>query len=627
MIGNLKMHHMTLRPQAIQPLLLALSLTFIAGQLAAEPEGESTLAPDRPNTLTDTTASPDAQPGPVLTPEPASELELEPPPPPESDALATNPLQPKTSEAPSADELRSLEALDRALTSKEQQVSEVQQQLIAAEDSVTQQDLTERLRALKDELEEQRRQFEKFAVNIDLRPFIDEEEKPFNWQDELSKLLKPIIAELENATKESRAIGELRAQMSEVEERKTLATEATERLQTLLAQEPNAALQERLQERLANWQRIATDSSNSYAALELQLNKRLEQRQSMLEETTGYAKRFVRTRGLNLVLAIAAFALVFIGVRWLANALRRISPAAENRFSTRLTTLLLHVFSVLGGLIAMLIVFNMAGDWFMLGIILIFLIGIGWASINTLPSQIETVKLILNIGPVREGERLVFNGLPYRVESLAFTARLVNPLLDGGVQQMPVKHLVGHISRPPGEEEPWFPTESGDWVELADGRLGQVIHQSPASVMLQEPGGAEVRYPADGFIALNPRKLSQGFRIISRFGIDYRHQAIATTEVPKRMRDALDKALAKVLENAGVEKPAANAIKAINVLFAQASGSSLDYLIHLDLAGEAAPMTPIIQASIQGILIDACNTQGWGIPLTHVGVHQLQVSA
>ncbi|WP_143741762.1 AAA family ATPase [Thiorhodovibrio frisius] len=621
------MHHMTLRPQAIQPLLLALSLTFIAGQLAAEPEGESTLAPDRPNTLTDTTASPDAQPGPVLTPEPASELELEPPPPPESDALATNPLQPKTSEAPSADELRSLEALDRALTSKEQQVSEVQQQLIAAEDSVTQQDLTERLRALKDELEEQRRQFEKFAVNIDLRPFIDEEEKPFNWQDELSKLLKPIIAELENATKESRAIGELRAQMSEVEERKTLATEATERLQTLLAQEPNAALQERLQERLANWQRIATDSSNSYAALELQLNKRLEQRQSMLEETTGYAKRFVRTRGLNLVLAIAAFALVFIGVRWLANALRRISPAAENRFSTRLTTLLLHVFSVLGGLIAMLIVFNMAGDWFMLGIILIFLIGIGWASINTLPSQIETVKLILNIGPVREGERLVFNGLPYRVESLAFTARLVNPLLDGGVQQMPVKHLVGHISRPPGEEEPWFPTESGDWVELADGRLGQVIHQSPASVMLQEPGGAEVRYPADGFIALNPRKLSQGFRIISRFGIDYRHQAIATTEVPKRMRDALDKALAKVLENAGVEKPAANAIKAINVLFAQASGSSLDYLIHLDLAGEAAPMTPIIQASIQGILIDACNTQGWGIPLTHVGVHQLQVSA
>lgn len=532
--------------------------------------------------------------------------------------------EPAASEAPPSSELRSLAALDSALSSKEAQVREVQERLIAAEDSVTQQELTEQLRALKAELAEQRLQFERFAVNIDLRPFIEEEEKPFNWQDELSKLLKPIIAELENATKESRAIGELRAQMSEVEERKTLAAEATERLQSLLAQDPSGALQARLQERLAEWERTATDASNRYAALELQLNKRLAERESVLEETTGYAKRFVRTRGLNLVMAIAAFALVFVGVRWLANALRRVSPAAENRFSTRLTTLLLHVFSVLGGLIAMLLVFNMAGDWFMLGIILIFLIGIGWASINTLPSQIETVKLILNIGSVREGERLVFNDLPYRVDSLAFTARLVNPLLDGGVQQMPVKHLVGYISRPLGEDEPWFPTATGDWIELSDGRLGQVMHQSPSSVAVKEPGGAEALYPTARFVALDPRKLSHGFRITARFGIDTRHQAIATTEVPNQMREALQRELGELLDNAAREGLGADSIQALAVMLVQASATSLDYQVHLDLAGEAAPLTPVIQAAIQGILLDTCNAQGWGMPLTHIGVHQLQ---
>ncbi|WP_328984394.1 AAA family ATPase [Thiorhodovibrio winogradskyi] len=590
--------------------MLSFCLMVITAHIAAEPDTQSAPPQERPATPADGATNPDGQS--------AREDDR----PAESDTLISDPLLGEGQRGPSANELRSLEALDRALASKEEQVGEVQRQLIAAEDSVTQQELSERLRKLKDELGEQRRQFEKFAVNIDLRPFIEEEEKPFNWQDELSKLLKPIIAELENATKESRAIGELRAQMNEVEERKRLAAEASTRLKQLLAQNPSPALQERLQERLDNWQRIATDSSNNYAALELQLNNRLAQRQSVLEETTGYAKRFFRTRGLNLVMAIAAFALVFLGVRWLANALRRLSPAADNRFSTRLTTLLLHAFSVLGGLIAMLLVFNMAGDWFMLGIILIFLIGIGWASINTLPSQIETVKLILNIGPVREGERLVFNGLPYRVESLAFTARLVNPLLDGGLQQMPVKHLVGHISRPPGEQEPWFPTEQGDWVELADGRLGQVIHQSPANVIVQEPGGAEVRYPTDGFVALNPRKLSQGFRVVSRFGIDYRHQAIATTEVPKRLLEALDKELPTALDNAFGQGKAKQVIKAINVLFAQASGASLDYLIHLDLGGEAASMTPIIQASIQRILVNACNSQGWEIPLTHLGIHQ-----
>ncbi|WP_201068026.1 MULTISPECIES: hypothetical protein [Thiorhodovibrio] len=609
------------RYQPMLALFFAFCLTLFCGPAAAESPSDSAATPPTDKSIDISIEGDSEQAASDATAASApSADQLEP--------TADGPLASAT-DAPLTSELRSLEALDRALASKEAQVREAQQQLIAAEDSVTQQELTERLRELKAEFEEQRLQFEKFAVNIDLRPFIDEEEKPFNWQDELSKLLKPIIAEIENATKESRAIGELRAQMNEVEERKRLATEATERLQTLLAEDPIPALQARLQERLVDWERTATDAGNRYAALELQLNKRLAERDSVLEETTGYAKRFVRTRGLNLVIAIAAFAAVFIGVRWLATALRRVSPTAESRFSTRLTTLLLHVFSVLGGLVAMLIVFNMAGDWFMLGIILIFLIGIGWASINTLPSQIETVKLILNIGPVREGERLVFNGLPYRVESLAFTARLVNPLLDGGVQQMPVKHLVGHISRPPGDEEPWFPTQTGDWVELADGRLGQVIHQSPANVIVREPGGAEVPYPTDGFVALNPRKLSQGFRVTTRFGIDYRHQAIATTEVPARMREALEQELATALANEvseGTSKHGSNAhsIKAIDVLFAQASASSLEYLVHLDLSGDAAAATPIIEAAIQRILIDTCNTQGWEIPLTHIGVHQLQ---
>lgn len=580
-------------------LLFACALTFTAQALAQEPTAAAAVTDaDNPSAPTAEVES--------LSVDPVEVEPVEPPLTAPSSSLSS--------------ELRSLEALDRALSSKEHQVRQVQQQLIAAEDSVTQQELTEQLRELKSELEKQRRQFEKFAVNIDLRPFIDEEAQAFNWQNELSKLLKPIIAELENATKESRAIGELRAQINEVEERKTLATEAAARLNTLLAQQPSPALRTRLQTRLDEWQRIATDTNNRYAALELQLNKRLAERESVLEETTDYAKRFVRTRGLNLVMAISAFALVFIGVRWLANAVRRFSPkATEKAFSTRLTTLLLHVFSVLGGLVAMMLVFNLAGDWFMLGIILIFLIGIGWASIHTLPSQLETVRLILNIGPVREGEHLLFNGLPYRVDSLAFTARLVNPLLDGGLQQMPVKHLVGHISRPVGAAEPWFPTQTGDWVELADGHLGRVMHQSPSRVILREPGGAEVTYLTDRFVALNPRKLSDGFRISTRFGIDRQHQAIATTEVPEQMHAALEQGLAEVLEQATPQP----SLQSLQVRFAQATEATLEYLIYLDLSGAAAPLVPTLHTDIQRILIDTCNAQGWHLPLNHIGVHQL----
>ncbi|NCC23397.1 MAG: hypothetical protein EOM26_13215, partial [Alphaproteobacteria bacterium] len=445
--------------------------------------------------------------------------------------------------------LQSLEALHKALSSQEKQVAETQRRLIAAEDDVTRQALGDDLRELREKLEERRLQFERFALEIDLRPFVDEVERSFDWQNELSKLLKPILAELKSATAESRAIGELRAEIDQVEERKALAEKAVGRLESLLAERPSDDLKTRLQERLAHWQRVADDTANRYTALDIQLENRLAQRQSVFDETTSYAKRFFQTRGLNLLLAVGAFSAVFFGVRYLSSLVDRLQASkgaagpAGTKFGSRLTALLLHVFSVLGGLVAMMLVFNMAGDWFMLGIIVIFLIGVAWASIKTLPSQVETVRLVLNIGAVREGERIRFEGLPYQVESLGFTVRLVNSRLDGGLREIPVKALVGLYSRPAGAEEDWFPTRTGDWVELADGRTGQVSRQSPSAVHLGELGGEDVVYPTDVFVGLNPRRLSEGFRIVSTFGIDYRHQAIATTEVPERMRERLEQGL------------------------------------------------------------------------------------
>ena len=518
------------------------------------------------------------------------------------DTLAPSPLQ-------------SLNALHQALASKEQQVAEVQQRLVQAQDQVTREELAERLRELRAELADDRRQFDRFALQIDLSPFVEDQERPFDWQQELSKLLQPILAELKSATAESRAIGELRAQLGTLGERRELAEQAVERLRSLLQQEPPASLRERLETRLEHWQRIASESENRYTALDLQLQNKLEQRQSLLDETTSYARDFFQTRGLNLLLAVIAFGVVFFGVRWLAGQIMRVrKPEAEKQFGSRLALLLLHGFSILGGLLAMMAVFNAAGDWFMLGLILIFLIGVGWASIKTLPSQIESVKLILNVGTVREGERILFNEVPYRVESLAFRAQLINPELDGGVQQLPVRDLVGHHSRPAGGDEAWFPTRSGDWVELSDGLLGQVTHQSPSAVRLSDLGGAEVVYPTGRFLQQHPRRLTGRFRLVERFRIDYRHQGIATTEVPRLMQQALTDALPALLEK--------DQLQQVSVLFEAAGPSSLDYRVEVRLGGSAAPRIEIIRGDVQRILVDTCNRHGWTIPFTQITLHQ-----
>ena len=514
-----------------------------------------------------------------------------------------------------AETLQSLEALQRALAIKEAESAVIQQELAAASDDLARDDLRRRLLEARAEIEEQRQQFDGFAMDIDLSPFSPQKETKFDWQEQVGKLLEPILAEFENATAESRIIGQLRTQLEDVRKRRDLAGKAVGNLETLLSQPASPELRARLESRQANWKRLHEQLENEFSALELQLQSRLATRQSVLDQTTGYAKRFFQTRGLNLLLGIVAFLAVFFGFRIGEKALRRLRrKGAEKKFSSRLTALLFHVFSVLGGLVAMMLVFNVAGDWFLLGIVIIFLFGVGWASINTLPQQIETIKLMLNAGAVREGEYLVFEGTPYRVESLGFSAHLNNPWLEGGMRQLPVKYLVGMNSRPIGKMEALFPCEPGDWVALADGRTGEIASQTPATVEVAVPGGERITYPTAAFLGLHPRNLSAGFRVESIFGVDYRHQAVATTEIPAKMLAKLQAGLSAVAGEGNVCK--------VHVLFACANSSSLDYAIWVDLKGEAAPRSRHIQGGIQRLLVEACNENGWAIPFPQMTVHQ-----
>lgn len=566
------------------------------------------------------TNAPPSEPAPEA---PASEQTVDTPATIDTPVTIDTPALPEAAEGQqdkTESTVKSLEAFYKTIQSKEEQVESLRQKFQAAVDDVTRNQLLERLKEATEEAERLNRQFEEFAVAVDLGVFVEEEQKEFNWQDELASLLRPIVAELKNATAETRIIGELRSEIEEAKKREETAAEAVENLERLLAADPGPELQARLETDLNRWSQRRDDARNRRTALEVQLQNRLADRKSVLDETTSYAKNFFRTRGLNLLLGVGAFLAVFFGVRLLGRLYDRMRPTGKGQtFSTRLGALLFQLVSVLGGLAATLLVFNMVGDWFLLGILLIFLLGVGWASINTLPNQLETIKLMLNVGSVKEDERLVFAGTPWCVESLAFSARLVNPLLDGGVQVLPVKHLVGMHSRPNGEKEEWFPCRPGDWVELADGRIGRVSYQTPSAVQIVELGGSQVVYQTPDFLALSPRNLSTGFRITTSFGVDYQHQAQATTAIPQAMQQKLE---AELPARAGAER-----VQHVRVEFSQAAASSLDYEIEVDLAGEAAPKLPAIRRAIPRLLVDACNENGWVIPFQQVTVHHVQPAA
>ena len=109
-----------------------------------------------------------------------------------------------------------------------------------------------------------------------------------------------------------------------------------------------------------------------------------------------------------------------------------------------------------------------------------------------------------------------------------------------------------------------------------------------------------------------PRARTLG--VESTFGIDYRHQAAATAEIPAAMRAKLRAELPKVV--------GAEALRDVLVLFARANDSSLDYVVWADLAGAAAPLANRIPGEIQRLLVEACNENGWTIPFPQLTVHQ-----
>lgn len=511
--------------------------------------------------------------------------------------------------------VRSLEALYKSIQSKQGEIAAVQRELQADPDEVTRADLLELLIQLKDEMSQLNRQFEEFAVAIDISDFFEEPQKEFQWQEELGAVIQPIIAEIKNATADSRIINELRIESEEQGERAALAEQAVLNLEPLLAAEPSPELQKRLRKDLAVWKSRRETARNQKTALDLQLQNREEERKSLLESTTGYAETFFRTRGLNLVLGIGAFCLVFFGVRLLLRLYRRLySSKRGESFTSRLGSLLIHFFSIVGGMLAALLVFNMVGDWFLMGIMVIFLLGLGWTVVKTLPQHIETINLMLNIGSVKEGERIIFNGIPWQVDRLGFGATLINPLLDGGMQTMPVKHLVGLNSRPSGENEELFPSRPGDWVELADGRFGRVSCQSPGTVQLTELGGSQLQLQTPDYLALSPRNLSTGFRVHTTFGIDYKHQAESTKTIPEYMQKALETGLGKLLGK--------DQIRNIRVELSAAGASSLDYEIEVDLDGAAAAKKSVIRRAVSQLLVESCNQNNWGIPFPQLTLHK-----
>ncbi|MEM1082889.1 MAG: hypothetical protein AAGI48_02110 [Verrucomicrobiota bacterium] len=517
--------------------------------------------------------------------------------------------------------IEELEELAVGLTGAERRLEELRARLKQA---VDENKTEEELQQLQEKVAKQRNLVELLRSNLlSAASGIEEDEysgtveAPASLQENLEDIISPISRAMREATEGPRAIDKLEEDLELWESRMELVRDAQMRVDGLLAEaEEGSELKQELEDFQQLWSTREAEAGSQVKVLGSQLEERRRSTPTGWDAVSSGIAEFWRSRGMNLLIALAAAFLVWFLIRRSYRLFAKLSPVHRGKrgFGSRAFDLGVSLLSVILAIFAAVMVFYLRGDWLLMALAVVMLLGIAWASKTAIPPYLKQLKLILNLGPVRQGERLVYEGIPWRVDKLAFFCEFRNPELEGGNLRLPVDEVLGLHSREYDSKEPWFPTRGDDWVKLSDETYGKVVEQTPEQVVVLRLGGSRKTYPTEDFLEQCPENLSLGFRVSVGFGIDYRHQSISTTEVPGIFQVALERELVGKFEHENV--------RSVKVELGSAGASSLDYEILADFDGAVASRVNVIRRLIQRVCVEVCNEQGWGIPFTQITVHQ-----
>lgn len=531
-------------------------------------------------------------------------------------AQSPPPLPATPARTPPPTRQTAMSSLVETIGSLEQQIAEVKAKLAAKPTAPEVEALSDKLRAAERELADKQFDLLTVATNVDLSAFQSVEAQPFSLQGSLEDLVRPLIEEIKRATEDSREAQKLRDRYEIAQERGIIVGRALAALDRTVAATDDPAVLDELRSLREMWGKRHEDLMNEINVLGFQIAEVDSREHSLLGQTSSMVSRFFQKRGRNLLFAFLAAVVVFAGLRFLRMRLHeRTTFLRRDRSTTaRLLDVALYFSAFLAALAAAVIVLVIAGDWVLVGFATLILIGLILSTKDTLPGYADEIRLILNLGSVRERERIVYNGVPWLVEKLTFFTILRNPALRGGMLRMPVSQLVGMISRPTADKEPYFPCDEGDWVLLDDSTYGRVIFQSVEMVRLVLLGGAQKTYATESFLGQNPQNFAHDFRIRTTIGIDYSHQTAATGDFLEKLNAFYKVEVYKLIDH--------ELVRSIKVEFALASASSLDYEVQLDVAGELAARYQPLTRALQRIGVDACNKFNLVIPFQQITIHQ-----
>lgn len=376
----------------------------------------------------------------------------------------------------------------------------------------------------------------------------------------------------------------------------------------------SAETKKRIDALKTQWTRHQQELDNQRNILALQL-KEIESTEIPLEVRIENALVSIFLgRGLVLLSAIlsgAAVVLVFsIGVKrgaiWLDDRRKRKRRSRKVNTRIRFLWIVYNLMVYFAAIMAFLSVIYTQGDMVLFGlaVLLIFLALVSLR--NYAPQYISELKIFLNLGAVREGERIMYRGIPWEVKRLSFYCTCVNPVLENGRIRISLSEIANLNSRPYNSEEDWFPTKVGDNIFLPDGNYAKVKRQTPEMVYL-DSFFREIMVPTPDFYSMQIQNVAAGFYVSPTFGLDYCHTDLPVSEVC----EAFETKVREKLNEIGVtEYLRSISVQVKRVIYGQA----IEYAVVMEYDGECAGSYFRIERLANHACLEVCQEKGWKLP-------------
>lgn len=411
------------------------------------------------------------------------------------------------------------------------------------------------------QLDQQKRNFERMfektalgGLEVELYDVADNEEEEilhYDWQKELIKIVQPVFSSLQNLTESQRKRDFIRTTRAELEQNLHSIDEALLHLEEIDKSQLSESSLGQLNKIHNSWEIKRSYYANQLELINLQYRE-IEKEGSLSERVIQGVWSFLTNEGRILLFSLGTFFGLLYLFSWI---LRKIVARHEKKVQSlphvkkttlawRVILLLYEIFSFIIAFAALLVILHSSGDMVLFGFAILIILAMIISLRNSIPAYFRRLRTFLNMGLAREGERVIYRGIPWEIEHInLYSVFLLNPLLDNGRIRLTIDCLENMVSRDVPHDEAYYPTVVGDTV-LIDSTYAKVVRQTPETVYLDSYGTA-FEYGTEEFAARKPMNLTTGYIASTQFVIDRSHYSDDIDDMILKLKEVAEEQLAK----------------------------------------------------------------------------------